>query len=60
MQQAPVLRDDLVLVVTQFQTVALKLKLREDAGAATAKLMVLALALGAVGLVWLASAEMDP
>lgn len=59
-QQAPVLRDDLVLVVTQFQTVALKLKLREDAGAATAKLMVLALALGAVGLVWLASAEMDP
>ena len=48
-----------VLVATQFQTVALKVKVRRDAGAATAKLLVLALAAGAVGLVWLASAELD-
>ena len=48
-----------MLVATQFQTVALKVKVRRDAGAATAKLLVLALAAGAVGLVWLASAELD-
>jgi hypothetical protein len=60
-QQAPVVseRGDVVLVATQFQTVALKVKVRRDAGAATAKLLVLALAAGAVGLVWLASAELD-
>ena len=40
-QQAPVVseRGDVVLVATQFQTVALKVKVRRDAGAAVWHLM---------------------
>ena len=56
-QQRPFLEDDLLVVVTQFQTVGFELKFREHVGGATTKLAVLVAVGAAVALVWVAGGD---